>query len=105
MRPTPRPGLGIVALALGISAFILALTCAILGLIASPSGEAPDWLSFALAGALMDATLGLEIGRRAGQLSPPHSTLRKVGSSLALAAILVVLGVAAKLAGSQAAFP
>jgi hypothetical protein len=100
MTTESRPGLGIVAFALGISALIVALTCGILGLAPNLDGTSPDWLNIALGAALMDAMLGLEIGRRAGKLNPPHSTLRKVGSVLALAAILAVLAIAAKLAAN-----
>jgi hypothetical protein len=44
-----------------------------------------------LGAALTDAVISMEIGRRAGRIGPPHSQLRKVGSALALAAILLSL--------------
>jgi hypothetical protein len=95
MEPAPRPGLGIAAFALGLSSFGLALTSAILGLTVTAAGETPDWLRILLGVALMDAVVGLELGRRAGKLVPPHAVLRKLGAAFALAAILLVLAAAA----------
>ena len=94
----PRPAFAIIAFALGISAFGVALTCGIVGLAQALNGEEPGWLRIALGVALMDAVIGIELGRRAGTIAPPHATFRKVGSGLSLAAILIIVATAAKLA-------
>lgn len=89
--PEPRPGLAVVAFALGVSGFGLALFCVTVGAAFSSEATHPEWLPIALGAALTDAVISMEIGRRAGRIGPPHSQLRKVGSALALAAILLSL--------------
>ena len=97
--PEPRPGLAIVAFALGVSALGIALVCATLGAAFAAKDVQPEWLTTALGASLADAVISIEIGRRAGPVGPPHSQLRKVGSALALAAILLTLAAGLSVLG------
>lgn len=89
--PEPRPGFAIVAFALGVSGLGLAVVCMTTGAAFAAKDVQPDWLPIALGAALADAVISMEMGRRAGPVGPPHSQLRKVGTALALAAILLTL--------------
>jgi len=97
--PAPRPGLAVAAFALGLSGFVLALACVTVGAVFNAQAQRPDWLTVALGTSLADAVVSIEIGRRAGQVEPPYSRLRKVGAGFSLCAILLTLAAAVALAG------
>ena len=97
MPPLPRPAFAIVAFALGISALVGAIVAGALGIVFTQQRGPQEWIPYALGAALAEAILSLEFGRRAGLVAPPHSLLRRAGSGLALAAILVVIAAAVVL--------
>ena len=87
----PRPAFAIVAFALGISSLVGAIVAGALGIVFTHQRGPQEWIPYALGAALVDAVLSLEFGRRAGAVVPPHSLLRRAGSGLSLAAILIVI--------------
>jgi len=95
----PRPAFAIVAFALGISSLVGAIVAGALGIVFTHQRGPQEWIPYALGAALVDAVLSLEFGRRAGAVVPPHSLLRRAGSGLSLAAILIVIAAAVGLAG------